>query len=260
MSGLTAVVLGVAMLAIGVALGMSGYGGFLVAPLLVWLAGLTDARTAVAYALLAAILPTLLGAVLYRRSHRTPWLLVATLCAGTVPGILVGHWLTGSVSDSVLHLLIGSSVAAAGMAVLGRPPQPSNRPQASDPPEQVRRPSLVRRGLVAGGLSGVAGVVVGVGGPLVTTPILLSSGLGLTGAIGAGLANGVLVNVVGGLSLVGGVALDPLVLSLVAVPQLVGVVLGVRLHRTVSPTVLTRVVAGVAVAVGARFVLDVALR
>src|SRR3990170_4539140 len=68
-------VLAAATLALGVCLGVSGYGGFLVPPLLVWLAGFDDPSRAVAHALIAAAAPSLLGAALYRRHHRTPRLL-----------------------------------------------------------------------------------------------------------------------------------------------------------------------------------------
>jgi uncharacterized membrane protein YfcA len=242
--------LAAATLALGVCLGVSGYGGFLVPPLLVWLAGFDDPSRAVAHALVAATLPSLLGAALYRRDHRTPWPLVLALCAGTLPGVLVGRWLTEVASDLLLHVLIGLAVLAAGVAlVVGRR---APRGETSD-----RRPRLVvPTALGAGLLSGVAGVVVGVGGPLVTTPVLVSSGIPLSAAVGAGLANSVLVCVLGAASLLDRVDLDPAVLLAIALPQVVGVVVGVRLHPRVRGDWLTRLVAAVAVVVGIGFIVQ----
>jgi uncharacterized protein len=243
--------LAVATFAVGICLGLSGYGGFLMPPLLVWLVGF-DPSQAVAHVLLAATPPSLLGAMLYRRTHRTPWLLIATLCAGTVPGIIAGRWLAGAASDALLHALIGVAVLLAGVALIaGRP--------ASTVPSPAGQRRAAPAALGAGALSGVAGVAVGVGGPLVTTPVLLSSGVMLPAAIGAGLANAVLVCLLGAASLFGDVAtLDPVVLLVTALPQLIGVVIGVRLHPRVGATLLTRAIAALAVVVGTGFILQAA--
>lgn len=257
--------LATATLALGVCLGISGYGGFLVPPLLVWLAGFDDPSRAVAHALVAATVPSLLGAVLYRRNHRTPWALVVALCAGTVPGVLLGRWLTGAASDVLLHLLLGAAVLAAGIALVARRGSPAvaatAEPDAEPGPEaEPPRPArhLVPTALGAGVLSGIAGVVVGVGGPLVTTPVLLSSGIPLSTAVGAGLANSVVVCVLGAASLLDRVSLDAAVLLATALPQLVGVLVGVRLHPRVRTSLLTRLVAALAVVVGVGFLVQAA--
>jgi uncharacterized membrane protein YfcA len=249
--------LALATLALGVCLGVSGYGGFLVPPLLVWLVGVDDPSSAVAHALLAAAVPSLLGAALYRRNHRTPRLLTAVLCVGTVPGIVAGRWLAGVASDVLLHGLIGLAVLLAGIALVARRPGRRDRVEAAPGPAPDRpRREVLPAALGAGVLSGVAGVVVGVGGPLVTTPVLLASGLPLTAAVGAGLANSVVVCVLGAASLLDEVSLDAGVLVATALPQLVGVLIGVRLHTRVGTTLLTRVVASVAVVVGTAFILQ----
>lgn len=251
-----------ATLALGVCLGVSGYGGFLVPPLLVWLAGFDDPTRAVAHALIAAAAPSLLGAVLYRRNHRTPRLLVLALCVGTVPGIVVGRWLAAAAPEVLLHVLIGVAVLLAGIAVIARRPRP-DQAAAAGPASGDRegsRPSrrVVPAALGAGVLSGVAGVVVGVGGPLVTTPVLLSGGIPLAAAVGAGLANSVVVCVLGAASLLDQVTLDPWVLLATAFPQLVGVAVGVRLHTRVGTTMLTRAVAAIALVVGTGFIVQAA--
>ena len=245
----------VAMLAIGLCLGLSGYGGFLVPPLLVWLCEFDDPRRAVAHALLAATIPSLIGAYLYRRAHAAPALLTAVLCLGTVPGIVAGRLLSTAVPDAVLHVLIGTAVLAAGVALVARRPRPVATDRAVTRP--ARHGRLLPAALLAGVLSGVAGVVVGVGGPLVTTPVLMSSGVALAPAVGAGLANSVVVSLLGTASLLDDVSLDPVVLLATGVPQLVGVVVGVRLAPRVHGTVLTRVVSAVAVAVGMQFIVGV---
>jgi uncharacterized membrane protein YfcA len=247
--------LAAATLAIGVCLGLSGYGGFLVPPLLVWLAGFDDPSRAVAHALLAALAPAVVGAALYRRHHRTPGPLTLLLCAGTVPGIVAGRLLTSAVPDTWLRVLIGCAVLAAGVALVARPRD--DQPPDAHSAAPLTRPSRwsVPVGLTAGLLSGMAGVVVGVGGPLVTTPVLMSTGVALAPAVGAGLTNSVVVSVLGAASLLDHVTLDVSVLLPTALPQLVGVVIGVRLHSRVDATLLTRIVSVLAVVVGLAFIV-----
>jgi len=253
------VLLATATLALGVSLGLSGYGGFLVPPLLVWLCGFDDPRRAVAHALVAALVPALLGAHLYHRRHPTSLLLVGVLCAGTVPGVLAGRWLTGALPATWLHVLIGLAVLAAGLAILAPLPHRAGTDplRGADAHGRLRQPWLVAVGLTAGILSGVAGVVVGVGGPLVTTPVLMACGVALAPAVGAGLTNSVVVSLLGAGSLLDQVTLDPVVVLVTAVPQLVGVVIGIRLQPRVDVTLLTRVVSGLAVVAGIGFILQV---
>ncbi len=254
-------------LVVGTCLGLSGYGGFLVPPLLVWALDL-DPRTAVAHALLASLLPALLGAALYRRGHGLDARLVLLLCAGTVPGVLLGGALSRASPAWLLQAAIGAAVLVAGLALV----RPRRHVPVQDLPEQDQpeqdvdarttrntshartRPGTRTAGtpatLTAGVLSGTAGVVVGVGGPLVTTPVLVAGGVALAPAVGAGLANNALVAGIGSLSLLSDVTLDPAVLAVVAGTQLVGVLAGVRLRPRVPAAAMSRLVAAVAVLTG----------
>lgn len=245
--------LGVACLAIGVALGLSGYGGFLVPPALVWLLGL-DPRAAVAHALLASLLPALLGAVLYRREHGVSGRLVLLLCLGTVPGVVLGEVVSRALPPWLLQVLIGLAVLAAGLVLLRRVRRPVADVADGAGPARAPAPTT----LAAGGLSGAAGVVVGVGGPLVTTPLLVASGVALAPAVGAGLANNVVVAAAGSTTLLTRVDLDLAVLAVATVPQLLGVVAGVRWRSRVPTALLALVVALVAVASGVVLVLAAA--
>jgi uncharacterized membrane protein YfcA len=249
---MTLLLLIVATFVLGIVLGLSGYGGFLVPPLLVALYGY-DPRTAVALALLAGVVPALLGAHLYHRAHRTPRSLVLWLCAGSVPGIVLGRLASAVVPDRWLQVLIGLAVLVAGIAlVLRQLRQHQRRTAAPGTPQPEGRLAAAAAG--GGFLGGVAAVVVGVGGPLVTTPILVSRGIALGPAVGAGMANAVVVSVLGAASLLDQVTLDPVVLLGTAVPQLVGIVAGVRLRPYIGATFLTRVVSVVAVATGIVFI------
>ena len=109
--------------------------------------------------------------------------------------------------------------------------------------------------LGAGLLSGTAGVLVGVGGPLVTTPVLVAGGVALAPAVGAGLANNAVVAGIRTVGLLPQVVLHPGVLAVVTGCQLAGVVAGVRWRRLVPATAMAVVVAAVAVLTGAAFLV-----
>ncbi len=247
----------VGCLVVGTCLGLSGYGGFLIPPLLIWALSLSP-REAVAHALLASLLPALLGAVLYRRGHGLDLRLVLLLCAGTLPGVVAGELLSRAAPAWVLQALIGAAVLAAGVALV-RPTRPlpaEGADIAQRPGGVLTRTAPARATTVgAGVLSGTSGVVVGVGGPLVTTPVLVAGGVALAPAVGAGLANNVVVAGVGSLSLLQHVSLDPIALAVITATQLVGVVLGVRWRALVPASLMSRAVAVVAVLTGATFLV-----
>jgi len=236
------------VLAIGVSLGLSGYGGFLVPALLVAVLHLAT-RDAVATGLLSFVLPGVLGAWLYwRQENRPSWYLTLLLCLGTVPGVLVGRLVSVSVADVTLQVLLGAVVIASGLFLLLRRRPPAGPPPPGGPRRLPAR--LVPAVLGAGFLGGLAAVVAGVGGPLVTVPILMSFGLDLAPLVGAALLNSVVVSLLGAASLLGAVHVDPLVLAVVTLAQLAGVPVGVWLQRRVRPARLVPVIAVVSAVTG----------
>lgn len=241
----------VLVLAIGVSLGISGYGGFLIPALLVAVLHM-GTRDAVAHALVSFILPGMVGAYLYwRRENRPSWSLALWLCVGTVPGTLAGRAVSVSVADVVLQIVLGLVVLVAGLALLV--PRRATAGGASS--IGTRLPArFVPVVLLAGFLGGVAAVVAGVGGPLVTVPILMSVGVELAPLVGAALLNSVVVAAFGAVSLLTAVTIDPLVLATITTAQVAGVPLGVWLQRRVRPSLLIPVIASAAVLAGVALV------
>jgi uncharacterized membrane protein YfcA len=246
------------VLAIGVSLGLSGYGGFLIPALLVAVLHM-GTRDAVAHGLLSFILPGVVGAWLYwRQVNRPSWYLTLLLCAATVPGVLVGRQVSVSVANVTLQLVLGVVVLLSGLALFLRPRSGAG-PAASDdarPPSGRRRlpGRLAPVVAVAGFLGGLAAVVAGVGGPLITVPFLMSFGLELAPLVGAALLNSVVVSLLGAASLIGAVSIHPLTLTVVTAAQLAGVPVGVRLQRRVMPSRLLPIIAAVSALTGAGLV------
>lgn len=233
---------GVLVLGIGVSLGVSGLGGFLVPALLVALLAM-DPRTAVLHGLVSFIIPGLVGSWLYwRKDHRPSWWVTLLLCAGTIPGLVLGRWISVTASQRSLQLIIALIVLAAGVVLLLQWLRPREDTRRTPKPMTV-----VPAATSAGALGGISTVLAGVGGPLVTVPVLIALGLELTPVVGASLLNSVFGVALGSASLVGTVRLQPVVLAVITGAQLIGIPLGAHLQSRLDAKRLVPVIAAAAI-------------
>lgn len=217
------------VLLIGISVGVSGYGGFLVPILLVVVLGM-DPRSAVAHGLISFVVPGLIGAWLYwRKQNRPSMRVVLALCAGTVPGVLVGRVISVALPEVVLQVLVALLVAAAGISMLVR-----RRRAARTPGAAVSRSRLAVAAVIAGFLAGIVSVLAGVGGPLVTVPVLVAMGAELAPAVGAALLNSVFNVALGAGALADLVHIDWPVLVVITLAQLVGMPIGAWLHDRIG--------------------------
>lgn len=246
------VIIGLVTAAIGVSVGASGLGGFLIPALLVAVLHL-DPLTAVGHGLISFLVPGVIGAVSYGRRHdRPPGRLVLMLCAGTVPGLLLGRWVAATASTTALQVLLAGIVLAAGVLMLvsgGGDGGRATEPRAVGP-----------AALGAGTVGGLSTVLAGVGGPLVTVPVLSAVGLAITPVVGAAMINSVFGVAIGAISLFGAITVDPLLLVIITGAQLIGVPIGVRLHDRLARRWLSPAVAVVAMLTAGWLLLRVLLR
>jgi uncharacterized membrane protein YfcA len=228
------------VLAIGVSLGLSGVGGFLVAPLLVALAGVQP-RDAVTGALITFVPAGLLGAVLSRRLPVAGSGVAAALCLGTAAGVAIGREISLSLGERTLQRLLAAAVAAGGLALLAAAPRVGAEAAAGGArPRPLRVPLVAAVGCPAGVLT----VLAGVGGPLVTVPALVVLGVETQAAVGIALLASVVGAALGALALAPTAGdLDWPVLVFVLAAQLAGIAAGARLRATVPAARLTRLVA-----------------
>jgi len=166
------------VLAVGISLGLSGIGGFLIPPLLVAFTTLRP-RDAVAAALVAFVPAGVLGTYLYGRRHPLPPRLTIALCAGTFPGIVAGRELSLSLAQRDLQRILAGVVAVAAVALLGFRAPATARPRRSPAPALVA---------AVGCVAAVLTVLVGVGGPLLVVPALVLLGVETSPAVAAALA------------------------------------------------------------------------
>jgi uncharacterized membrane protein YfcA len=217
------------VLLIGVSLGLSGIGGFLIAPLLVALAGLGP-REAVVDALISFVPSGLLGAVLYSRRHSFSWSLATALSIGTVPGVIVGREISLSLDQRLLQRALAFSVMlAAGLLLVARPRGVAVARR--EPDSRHARSARLLLVTTIGSIGGVLTVLAGVGGPLVSVPALLLLRIDPGEAIGASLLSSVVGSGLGAFALLPAVGSPSVgILAAIIGSQVVGVTAGVLLR------------------------------
>ncbi|WP_433461295.1 sulfite exporter TauE/SafE family protein [Spirillospora sp. CA-128828] len=219
-------------LAAGVGITAVGPGGVLITVGLFALTGLPPARVAgtaivtnVATGVLATAAYTRSGELREPRTRRTAGL----LCAGAVAGTPVGVLLNGLVTGRVFGVLLGVLVALTALLVLCRRPQESG-PAAAGP----GRPAALGVGAVVA----AAGAMFGVGGPMLSVPLLVALGVPVLSALAAAQAQSVVIAGAATAGYVAAGAVDWPLAALVGVPELAGVLAGWVIARAVPARAL----------------------
>jgi uncharacterized protein len=194
------------------------------------------------------------GSLAYRRSDqlKDPVTLrtAAILGAAAVIGAPLGVLLNFVVSRGLFNILLGVVVGVSGLVVAARARQ---RPAGAD---RGVAPDL-HASLVAALGFGVAVIsgLFGLGGPLLSVPLLLAIRLPLLSAVASAQVQSIVIATVGTIGYVArGQISWPLAASLV-VPQMIGVVIGWRIARRVPTARLMGVLAVVLIALAPYLVL-----
>jgi uncharacterized membrane protein YfcA len=235
----------------GIGITALGPGGVLVTIGLFALTSLAPAEIA-GTAIVTNVGSGLLGAAVYLRSGqlREPGTrrLARTLIACAVIGTPIGVLANGHISGPLFGVLLGACVMAVGVLLYVRVRRPGPVPSPLGVLPRVRV-------LVIGGVVAVVSGLFGLGGPLLSVPLLIAAGAPMLGALAAAQAQSV---VIAGVSTIGYAAQGNVSWSLallIGVPQLVGVVIGWRLAQRLPTDRLRLVLAGVLIVVGPYLIL-----
>jgi uncharacterized protein len=246
----TLVLLGLFGFAGGVGTTALGPGGVLVTIGLFLLSGLPPAAvsgTAIATNLGAAMLGTgafMRSGHLYGRdTRRVAAMLVGAAVVGTPVGVLANE----HVSGGAFGVLLGACVGAIGGLVYVRERQQRSQRAAGPRPDRALPWTVVLPiGLAVAVISGLFGL----GGQLLSVPLLVSAGVAMLPALGAAQAQSIVIAGVGtiGYALRGAVAW-PLVLVM-EVPLLAGALVGWRIAGVIPAERLRSALAAVLIATG----------
>ncbi|MFA1543619.1 sulfite exporter TauE/SafE family protein [Actinomadura monticuli] len=237
MTGLEpAVVAGLVLLAVAAGVGITavGPGGVLITVGLVAFTDLSPAQAA-GTAIVTNVATGLLGTAAYTRSGQlreaSTGRTAALLAAGAVVGTPLGVLTNGLVTGRVFGVLLGAFVALVAVLVLWRRPGGG---EAAGEPGWPGWPAAVAVG------TGVAvvGAMFGVGGPLLSVPLLLALGMPVLPALAAAQAQSVVIAGIGTVGYVAAGAVDWPLAALVGVPELAGVLAGWAIARAVPVAAL----------------------
>jgi len=249
MTALAAVALGALGLLAGLMIGAVGIGGVVLVPALVYFGGI-EIHAAIAAAMLSYVLTGLIGTCVYARENSIRWDMAGWLCAGAMPGALLGALAVGWASSLLLEILIGLLTAASGIHAL----------LASSASRSAPTPISNRALGIIGTATGFGSALSGTGGPLILVPILIWLEFPVLTAIGLSQAIQLPIALLATAGNFYFGSLDPALGILLAVGLVVGTFAGAKIAHTVPRVALRRAVAIVLVAVGASISVKVAAR
>lgn len=233
---------------VGFSLGAIGGGGSILAvPLLIYVVGIGDPHVAIGTSALAVSVNAFANMLGHWRSGTVKWPCAAAFAASGAAGAALGSTL-GKITDGrALIFLFALAMLAVGSAML-RPRAGGGDPEVRIDPRIALR--LIGIGLLTGAVSGFFGIG---GGFLIVPGIMLGSGMPIINAIGSSLLS---VGIFG-LTTAANYALAGLidwpVAGLFVAGGIGGGIMGMKAAIALAPgrRVLTRIFAGVVLAVGA---------
>lgn len=230
----------------GVGITALGPGGVLIPIALFTLTSLSPGRIA-GTAIVTHVGTGMLGSAAYVRSRqlRDPLTLrtAGILAGAAVVGAPAGVALNAIIGRGLFSVLLGVFVAAIGVLVWLRARQ-ADPAAAADAGHPALHPWLV--GGLGFGVAVVSGLF-GLGGPLLSVPLLVAVEVPLLAALAAAQAQSIVIATTGSIGyVVRGTISWPLALA-IAIPELIGVLIGWRIARRVPTHLLMRTLAVVLV-------------
>lgn len=232
-----------AALGVGTLIGAVGVGGILLIPALSLFGGLAI-QHAMATALFTFILTGLIGTFLFQRRGSIAWHVTVPLCAGAALFGFAGAWANSRIDGTVLATILAAVILFAGAYTLFTPE--ARRHAAWDGRPGAQRALLLGIGAVSGFGSGLTGV----GGPALSVPMMVLFGFPSLVSIGASQVIQVLAAVSGTVGNLKFGAIDFALAIPVALVEVVGVHLGVRIAHAVDARSLRRFVGVLCLVVG----------
>ncbi|AUH70313.1 anion permease [Gordonia sihwensis] len=217
----------------GVGITALGPGGVLPTIGLFALTGLA-APTVAGTAIVTHVATGVAGTAAYRRSgelrrpatRRTALALGGTALIGTP----IGVWVNSLVSQRVFGIVLAVLVAVAAVSIWVR--EYLGADAASDRHPHVAVVALL--GFTVAVFSGI----VGIGGPMLTVPLLIACGVRVLESLAAAQVQSIVIAVVGSVGYAAQGAIDWPLAALIGVPELAGVLVGWRVAQALPTRVL----------------------
>jgi uncharacterized membrane protein YfcA len=228
---------------VGTLIGAVGIGGVLLIPALAAFAAL-PIHAAMATSLFTFIFTGIVGTLMFQRRGSIDWRVTRPVLLGALPCAFAGAWGNSVAHPATLALILASIIIFAGVYTLAA--WHGLRRPAFDGRQQAQQLLLLGVGAVAGFGSGMTGV----GGPVLSVPLMVWCGFPLLTSIGA---SQVIQIVAAASGTAGNLKYGTVNFSIAAAIMLLlipGVLLGVRIAHAVNPNLLRKFVALLCIVVG----------
>lgn len=223
----------------GLLIGAVGVGGILLAPLLVYLAGL-DLHLAMATSSWSFLFTGLAGTFAYARRGTISWRIVGWLSLWIVPAALLGAVVNVSLPTGLLTALLAALIAASGLNALLR------QPTVDSEKAGLRSFALALMGTG----TGFGSALTGTGGPVLWLPMATLARIPALTALGVSQVIQLPVAIFASTGFYMAGEIDFGLGTLVGVVQAAAVLVGAQIAHRVSTVRLRRLVAGALVATG----------
>ncbi len=234
-------------IAIGVLIGAAGVGGFFMPPALMLLVDM-DIHQGMALSLFTFIFTGAAGALYFHRKGNMDWTLVRPVSLGAAATGFAGAWIGHHLATASLSTALAAVILVVGMYMSGAGGQAVLALPASS-----RRRWLILAAI--GAFTGFFSGLTGIGGQVLSVPLMVLCGYSVLAAIGVGQ----LVQTVGALS--GSLAnlqyasIDYGLAAFIVVFEIAGVLAGAILIHRLDGAFVKRLVGGLCMVAGCGFIL-----
>ncbi len=238
--------------AVGFSLGLIGGGGSILAvPLLIYVVGVTDPHVAIGTSALAVAVNAFANLLQHARAGTVKWPCAAVFAGTGVIGAFVGSTIGKAVNGQQLLLAFAVIMIVVAVSML------RGRGSGGDPSVRIN-PQIAVRLIAIGFLTGLLSGFFGIGGGFLIVPgIMLGSGMPILNAVGSSLFSVGAFGTTTALNYAVSGLIDWKIAALFLAGGVVGGFGGMRaaIHLSRSKGVLTRIFAGVILAVGIYMIL-----
>lgn len=229
---------------VGMLIGSVGIGGVLLIPALTAFAGL-GLHEAMATALFTFIFTGITGTVMFQRHGSIDWRITIPVCAGTVVFAFFGAWVNSVTTAGALAVVLAGVIVFAGVytLIIWRAP---------------RHPVFHQHGrvqcmllLAVGAASGFGSGLTGVGGPVISVPLMVLLGFPALTTIGTSQVIQIIAAISGSLGNFQFGTIHFRIAAIVTLLEIAGVFAGARIVHAVNAASLRKFVAVLCITVGA---------
>ena len=234
-------------IAIGILIGAAGVGGFFMPPALMLLMKM-DIHQGMALSLFTFIFTGAAGAFFFHRKGSLDWTLARPVCLGAASTGFAGAWIGHHLDTASLSTVLAAVILVVGMYTSGIGGQATLTMPGS---ARQRWLILAAIGAVTGFCSGLAGI----GGQVLSVPLMVLCGYPVLTAIGVGQTLQTVGALSGSLANLHYTSIDYGLAAFIDVFEIAGVLVGAFLIHRLDGVLVKRLVGGLCMVAGCGFML-----